>query len=38
MNYLGLVKKFVTDGNEVAKEKALDAVLLYVDNIPAAAK
>lgn len=36
--YLGLVKKFVVDSNEVAKDKALDAVLAYVENIPAAAK
>jgi hypothetical protein len=38
MNYLSLVGKFVMDGNEVAKEKALDAVLLFIKNIPAAAK
>lgn len=38
MNYLGLVKKFVVDSNEVAKEKALEAVLAFVENIPAAAK
>ncbi|CAF0735545.1 unnamed protein product [Brachionus calyciflorus] len=37
-NYLSLVKKFVVDTNEVAKDKALDAVLAYVENIPAAAK
>ncbi|RNA27578.1 cytoskeleton-associated 5 isoform X1 [Brachionus plicatilis] len=36
--FLGLVKKFVVDSNEVAKDKALDAVLAYVENIPAAAK
>ena len=38
LNYLGLVKKFVIDSNEVAKEKALEAVLSFVENIPAAAK
>lgn len=38
MNYLGLVKKFVVDTNEIAREKALDAVLAYVENIPAASK
>ena len=38
LNYLGLVKKFVVDSNEVAKEKALDAVLAFVENVPAAAK
>jgi hypothetical protein len=38
LNYLGLVKKFVVDTNEAAKEKALDAVFAFVENIPAAAK
>ena len=38
LNYLGLVKKFVLDSNEVARDKALDAVLAFVENIPAAAK
>ena len=38
LNYLGLVKKFVVDSNEVAKDKALDAVLAFVENVPAAAK
>jgi cytoskeleton-associated protein 5 len=38
MNYLGLMKKFVVDANEVARERALDAVLAYVENIPAASK
>ena len=30
--YLGLVKKMVTDNNAIAQEKALDAVLLFVEN------
>lgn len=38
LNYLGLVKKFVLDSNEVARDKALDAVLAFVENIPAASK
>ena len=38
MNYLGLVKKFVIDINEAAKDKGLDAVYAYVENIPVAAK
>ena len=38
LNYLGLVKKFVIDSNEVAKEKGLEAVLAFIENIPAAAK
>jgi hypothetical protein len=33
-----LVKKFVVDTNEVAKDKGLDAVLLFVENVNAAAK
>ena len=37
-NYLGLVKKFVIDSNEVAKDKGLDAVLAFVENVNAAAK
>jgi cytoskeleton-associated protein 5 len=37
-NYLGLVKKFVVDSNEAAKEKALEAVFLFVENIPVASK
>jgi cytoskeleton-associated protein 5 len=32
------VKKFVVDSNEVAKDKALEAVLAFIENIPAAAK
>jgi cytoskeleton-associated protein 5 len=35
---LGLVKKFVIDNNEAAKDKGLDAVYAYVENIPVAAK
>ena len=35
---MGLVKKFVIDINEAAKEKGLDAVYAYVENIPVAAK
>ena len=38
LNYLGLVKKFVVDSNEVAKEKALEATLAFVENVPAASK
>lgn len=38
LNYLGLVKKFVVDSNEAARDKALEAVLAFVENIPAAAK
>jgi cytoskeleton-associated protein 5 len=38
LNYLGLVKKFVVDSNEVAKDKGLEAVLAFVENVPAAAK
>ncbi|KAJ8298919.1 hypothetical protein KUTeg_022979 [Tegillarca granosa] len=30
--YAGLLKKFVTDNNAVAQEKALDAVLAFVEN------
>ena len=36
--YLGLVKKFVIDSNAVAQEKALDAVLAYVENAHVAGK
>jgi len=38
LSYLGLVKKFVIDINEVAKKKGLEAVLAFIENIPAAAK
>ncbi len=37
LNYLGLVKKFVVGINVMAREKALDAVFAFVENIPAAA-
>ncbi|XP_033753517.1 cytoskeleton-associated protein 5-like [Pecten maximus] len=30
--YAGLLKKFVTDNNAVAQEKALDAVLVFIEN------
>ena len=36
--YLGLLKKFVIDSNAVAQEKALDAVLIYVENAAVAGK
>ena len=36
--YLGLVKKFVTDTNENAREKALDAVLVFVEEAHVAGK
>jgi len=38
MTYLGLVKKFVVDTNQVAQDKGLEAVLAFVENIPIAAK
>jgi cytoskeleton-associated protein 5 len=38
LNYLGLVKKFVVDSNQVAQDKALEAVLAFVENVPMAAK
>ena len=38
LNYLGLVKKFVVDSNQVAQDKALEAVLAFVENVPAASK
>uniref|UniRef100_A0A5K3F5B7 Cytoskeleton-associated protein 5 n=1 Tax=Mesocestoides corti TaxID=53468 RepID=A0A5K3F5B7_MESCO len=31
-DYLGLMKKMVTDSNAIAQEKALDAVLVFVEN------
>ena len=37
-SYLGLVKKFVVDSNQVAQDKGLEAVLAFVENITAAAK
>ena len=36
--YLGLVKKMVIDSNAIAQEKALDAVLAYVENAHVAGK
>jgi cytoskeleton-associated protein 5 len=36
--YLGLLKKFVTDSNEIAREKALDAVLVFVERAAVAGK
>lgn len=36
--YLGLIKKMVVDNNAIAQEKALDAVLLFVENAHVAGK
>ncbi|CAH8448785.1 unnamed protein product [Heterobilharzia americana] len=36
--YIGLMKKFVTDPHAVAQEKALDAVLAYIEVASAASK
>ncbi|CAF3916372.1 unnamed protein product [Rotaria sordida] len=36
--YLGLVKKFVIDPNENAREKALDAILVFVEEAQVAGK
>ncbi|XP_048241542.1 cytoskeleton-associated protein 5-like isoform X2 [Haliotis rufescens] len=36
--YAGLMKKFVTDSNAVAQEKALDAVLHFLENAHVAAR
>ncbi|XP_052066786.1 cytoskeleton-associated protein 5-like [Mytilus californianus] len=36
--YAGLMKKFVTDSNAVAQEKALDAVLAFVENAAVASR
>lgn len=33
-----LIKKFVTDSNAVAQEKALEAVIAYVENAAVATK
>lgn len=38
MTYLGLVKKFVIDSNQVAQDKGLEAAIAFVENIPVAAK
>jgi cytoskeleton-associated protein 5 len=36
--YLGLVKKFVLDANENAREKALEAILVFVEEAHVAGK
>ena len=36
--YLGILKKMVTDSNAIAQEKALDAVLAFVENAHVAGK
>lgn len=36
--YLGLVKKFVIDGNAIAQEKGLEATLAFVENAAIAGK
>ena len=36
--YLGLIKKFVTDSNAIAQEKALDTVIAFLENAGAAGK
>ncbi|KAI0229001.1 Cytoskeleton-associated protein 5 [Lamellibrachia satsuma] len=36
--YLGLIKKFVTDSNAIAQEKALDTVIVFLENAAAAGK
>jgi cytoskeleton-associated protein 5 len=36
--YLGLIKKFVIDSNEIAREKALDAVFAFVEEAQVAGK
>ncbi len=36
--YLGLIKKFVIDTNENAREKALDAVFAFVEEANVAGK
>ena len=36
--YLGLVKKFVVDANENAREKALEAILVFVEEAHVAGK
>jgi hypothetical protein len=35
---LGLVKKFVVDANENAREKALEAILVFVEEAHVAGK
>ena len=36
--YAGQMKKFVTDSNAIAQDKALDAVLAFVDNATVAGR
>lgn len=36
--FQGLIKKFVVDSNAVAQEKALEAVLAYVENAHVASR
>ena len=36
--YLGLVKKFVVDANENAREKALEAILVFLEEAHVAGK
>ena len=36
--YLGVVKKMVMDTNAIAQEKAMDAVLAFVENAHAAGR
>jgi cytoskeleton-associated protein 5 len=36
--YLGLIKKFVTDSNAIAQEKALETVAAFVENAHVAGK
>ena len=36
--YAGLVKKFVIDSNALAQEKALEAILAFVENAAVAGK
>ena len=31
-DYIGLLKKMITDNNAIAQEKALDVVLAFVEN------
>ena len=36
--YVGLIKKFVTDSNAIAQEKALEATLVFVEYAACAGK
>lgn len=38
LEYLGLIKKMVTDTNAIAQEKAMDAALAFVENAQAAGR